>query len=832
MKKHLSLITLMIAAIIPFTSCDRAELSAPDSAKTGKMKILVSSVDTRTTNDGMSTLWAAGDQLTVWHAAAGSKAYVKDGNTDGSAGIAFSTTETGTSAVFTGSYAETLEPDASYDWYVLYPNKPKLVNPEGDPVGFVGTHNVGVTYQEQADLNSSAHLSGTELLLYGKASAVKGDVMPSVKLAHISSAVKVVITNNSGAPIRPHTVIFTAPEQVSISGQHAIDFTADPMGFTPNPTSASNFVWTNVKGKQALANGESTSVYFSVKPFTAGVGDKLILNVNGYEKTITLTEATAFEAGKIKTINFNYDRADADLSGSYVIGSDTPHGFYLMEGTCLQAKVYASGAIDVSFAKKARKDGDTIYYDDNMKVGDSANEPDVTIDDYKFTVTKVTEGDYAGMYTVQRKNNEYFTAGSSNEGNSTQYLATPTADSYWDITVHGDNYYLVATKSDHARFFKFAYNNGKYPRFLACPYTYTTGEVYEIGLYPVTALQADPLPRLEVKDINAPYEGVTDATTTIAILNNTVNQWEASVQATGCVTAASIAGNVITYSLGANASTEVANGTIVVTLSKNDQKVQATINVVQDGVPNAYYKKVTVNKADWTGEYIMVAEVSETEAYVFYSDDNYADSEANCNWKGTPSFKVALTAQGILASRSVTSQGLFSVVKYSDDGIVGATDAGAVYDPKYAEKYNIFLQKRDQQNEPRLDGEGLPARTGFGVYGNDPSKNVKSNNNSWHSRFALDLEYDTTSGSMHVTSLKNKNGVTGYLRFDTGFNKFDWQAAATTFGPTSTKKLDNNATYPYGAFYVGDYKNSSCTTANGNPTLHFINIQFYELQAE
>jgi flagellar hook protein FlgE len=46
-----------------------------------------------------------------------------------------------------------------------------------------------------------------------------------------------------------------------------------------------------------------------VKPFTAAKDSKLCLSVNGYQKELTMPQDVTFTAGKIKTLNFKYDKA-------------------------------------------------------------------------------------------------------------------------------------------------------------------------------------------------------------------------------------------------------------------------------------------------------------------------------------------------------------------------------------------------------------------------------------------------------------------------------------------------------------------------------------------
>ena len=73
--------------------------------------------------------------------------------------------------------------------------------------------------------------------------------------------------------------------------------------------------WFN-KGMIDAAKGESAILYLAIKPFTAATGEKLVLSVNGYEKERTMTKDVTFTAGKIKILNFSYDKIQGPVEGS------------------------------------------------------------------------------------------------------------------------------------------------------------------------------------------------------------------------------------------------------------------------------------------------------------------------------------------------------------------------------------------------------------------------------------------------------------------------------------------------------------------------------------
>ena len=79
MKKIMLFAGLMLGAALSLTNCAQEEISSPASKSGRTMTIGASLAPVKTTNDGLQTLWSANDNLTIFHAPAGTTAYVKDG---------------------------------------------------------------------------------------------------------------------------------------------------------------------------------------------------------------------------------------------------------------------------------------------------------------------------------------------------------------------------------------------------------------------------------------------------------------------------------------------------------------------------------------------------------------------------------------------------------------------------------------------------------------------------------------------------------------------------------------------------------------------------------
>ena len=298
MKKQIFSLGLMLAATFTLTNCAKEiEGSVQEPESVGyPFEIVASTVDTKTANDGMSTKWVEGDQINVFHALGESTEYVNDG------AFTVSDVEAG---VFTGTIEEVLDVEEEYDWYVLYPYNEKVATPGAKEAGF--TYIGYSTGLNQTGYNSMASLKGSVCPLYG--TAKYAGVRPEITMNHLSSIIEIKVTNENEEPLTITTASFTATED--IVGSYYIDITKEPVVYTPsNAKYVKTEAIVNVSGGTALAQGESAILYAAIKPFTAPSGQKLTLSVNGYSKEIELSQDVIFTAGKIKTLNFAYDKEE------------------------------------------------------------------------------------------------------------------------------------------------------------------------------------------------------------------------------------------------------------------------------------------------------------------------------------------------------------------------------------------------------------------------------------------------------------------------------------------------------------------------------------------
>ena len=301
MKKYFLSVGLIVAAAFTLTNCTQ-EIDAPvePSVDGVPFEIVAKSADTKTAYDGdLKTVWVEGDALNLFHEYAGSKEYVKDGEFTYEGGD-----------VFKGTLAEELE-EANYNWYAIYPYSSFVKTPASTSGGYLTVASAAGVSQLQKGNNSMDHIAGENYPLAGACIDVEyyeGDPV-EIQMNHLTCLLEVVVTNNTAEDLTVSTVAFSAPE--NIVGTYYLNIVGDETVFTSSGDSfVSKTASLKVEGAEALANGKSAKYYLAVKPFTAAADSEIALSVNGYSKKVTLPAETAFNAGEIKTLNFNYNKVE------------------------------------------------------------------------------------------------------------------------------------------------------------------------------------------------------------------------------------------------------------------------------------------------------------------------------------------------------------------------------------------------------------------------------------------------------------------------------------------------------------------------------------------
>lgn len=308
MRKQILTLGAICAAAFTLTNCNK-EIAEPQAPVTGgtDFEIIATTADTKTANNGLNTVWATGDDLTVFHAEAGSNAY---GSND-------KFTYSGADNKFTGKLATGLDASKSYDWYAMFPYSSYINTPtNSDKGGYVYIGERSDQTQIQTGNDSKAHLiygasNQTGLRncpLYAVAKGVAASATPTFTMKQLASIVEVNVTNTNTAPLTVSTVSFTAPAGTNIVGTFYVNFTDNGGAVYTDGDYPGNTANLTVKSGTAIAKDGVAKFYLAIKPFAANTGDELKISVNGYEKTHKLTKNVEFKAGKIEAVNFKYDK--------------------------------------------------------------------------------------------------------------------------------------------------------------------------------------------------------------------------------------------------------------------------------------------------------------------------------------------------------------------------------------------------------------------------------------------------------------------------------------------------------------------------------------------
>ncbi len=293
MKKIFAL-GAMLASIFTLTNCTEEVLTPAGSEKT-PFAIQVNTLETKTVNDVLGTVWAENDELSVFHAAAGT--------TDYSANSKFVLTDAEKGYFNTEALAGTLA--ASNDWYAVYPYNSEFNTPSGATSGEVVIGAEIEMPQIQKGNNSMEHIAGVNYPMWGVAKDVPGEALPAISMTHLSSLVEVEVTNMTEADITVGLLGFEGTED--IVGSYYVDIAGEAPVFTGvSAQHVSNVAYLEVQDGEAIAPAATAKFYLAIRPFTAPAGSSLTLYVNEDVTALELAKDVVFSPGKVKTLKFAY----------------------------------------------------------------------------------------------------------------------------------------------------------------------------------------------------------------------------------------------------------------------------------------------------------------------------------------------------------------------------------------------------------------------------------------------------------------------------------------------------------------------------------------------
>lgn len=281
-------------------SCSKSYMSYDADCGT-RMELIADCAGTKTSNEGISTLWTSGDRINLVHRPTQGGEFRSELFSLQS-GKTFTGTVSGTQSV--------------NDWYAFYPYSASNVNPSA----FSFSVN---PCQHQNGNDSRAHLAGTDFPLFGMKAGVELSSSLAMSMKNVLSVADFHIVNKYSSPIIIKSVEFTTSTEVA--GPFSGDFIASQPAFTAK-TGAGRTVVLTVDNGKAIAPGAGAHFYAGLLPHDIPAGSKLDVRitaeVNGRDVscpiTKTIDKKTSFNAGAVKTVSLNfssqYEWSDATYS--------------------------------------------------------------------------------------------------------------------------------------------------------------------------------------------------------------------------------------------------------------------------------------------------------------------------------------------------------------------------------------------------------------------------------------------------------------------------------------------------------------------------------------
>ena len=564
MKINSSIFTLALTSVLAIAGCTE-QLGDNSSAINGGVPFSFSAShsDSKTSIEGLQTVWDEDDNVNLFHAEAGSTSYVNDN--------AFVITSQNLSTnTFTGTLAAAIEEGKAYDWYVFYPYSEYNKTPAGTAKENSAYITVGGTSQIQKGNNSLAHLSGKSCPLFGVAKSVAASSKLSLTMKHLTSIVEVKVSNNSGAPVKVNSVAFTASED--IVGTYYVNYSnpEDVKYASTGDSYVSETASLSVNSGEEIANGATATFYIAIKPFTAPDGSELKVSVNGDEQIYPITGDVTFNPGKIKTVKYSIDLPASDEPYPYSESFATDMGKFSINDVSLPSQLtYVWKWASAAYGMKASA------YVNNTKYASES-----------WLISPVIDMSKAVKPELSFENVARFGS------NSNHTLWAREKDGEWaQLTISnygsGNDWTFVKNTIDVSAY------AGKTLQF-AFKYVSTTSGA---GTWEIKNIKLD-----ESSDVPAVLESISWTGYTS---NYTVGS---TFKADGTVTATYSDGSTANVTSAASFSTPDMStaGTKTVTVTYQGKTTTGTITVKEASY--SVFVKVTSEPADWSGDYLIVYE--------------------------------------------------------------------------------------------------------------------------------------------------------------------------------------------------------------------------------
>lgn len=293
--------------LVVLSVCSCSKISQEqDTSEIKKYVLYLSSPETKTVNDGMSTEWVLGNMVDVLFAETGTTSYLK--------GADFKITDA-VSGKIEGSLPEEFDPNLVYDWYICYANATPTTPKVSMPIGIWGSE----SFQIQDGNDSMVHLAGSQHYpLVGNVKGIPGTQCPTVKMKNVASVLAFNVRNSTENDITIQDIQLKAPEL--INGKFEVDFSGANILITPNKKES--IARLEVQDGTPIKPGETAKFYMGVKPFSYQAGDELICvscatsqgEILACRIAKVIDVPIRFQQGTITTLNLDFAPSTSPLA--------------------------------------------------------------------------------------------------------------------------------------------------------------------------------------------------------------------------------------------------------------------------------------------------------------------------------------------------------------------------------------------------------------------------------------------------------------------------------------------------------------------------------------
>ena len=277
------------------TACQVEDINENITPEGEKYVIEAAIASTKTVYEPpFSVSWAEGDALSVVpQYADGSYAGYEFKWTDGTTFVSENVTNPAEIEALNVIYPSDLE-------YI------KNIDSEGFVSGFTYFGSRSDAAQTQNGTDNASHIAAP---LYGYAT-VTAEGTPVVEMKHASTLFEVIVTNNAGKEISVSNIKVTNSENKNMIGTFYINPQTGALKEGQYVSATANLNVTN----GTIADNAKGNFYFTSAPFELAAGSTLTVTITtgDGESTIVknITEASAFEAGKVNHINVTVEEIE------------------------------------------------------------------------------------------------------------------------------------------------------------------------------------------------------------------------------------------------------------------------------------------------------------------------------------------------------------------------------------------------------------------------------------------------------------------------------------------------------------------------------------------